>query len=142
MLWALEQAGFQTLLPAVVSSSGPLAFRRYQRGDALVAGPLARIPEPPASREETAPDILFAPCSAFDRSGQRIGYGRGFYDATLASLRARGEIVAIAVAFACQEVEDIPGDRHDQALDAVITEREILFCTAAGRALDATFVHR
>ena len=142
MLTALQSAGFTTLLPAVAGPAGPLAFRRYRLGDRLVAGPLADIPQPPLGHESVAPDVVFVPCAAFDRSGHRIGFGRGFYDATLAELRGRKTIIALAPAFSCQEVDEIPAEPHDQALDAVITEREVLFFTTTGKALDAAALHR
>jgi 5-formyltetrahydrofolate cyclo-ligase len=59
---------------------------------------------------------------AFDKDGYRLGYGGGFYDITLAALRAKGSLRAIGVAFAGQEVEALPREAHDQRLDAIVTE--------------------
>jgi 5-formyltetrahydrofolate cyclo-ligase len=63
---------------------------------------------------------------AFDRRGYRLGYGGGYYDRTLAALRAERAVTAIGIAFAAQEVSAVPHDRHDQPLDWVVTEREAI----------------
>jgi 5-formyltetrahydrofolate cyclo-ligase len=142
LLSALAAAGFRTLLPAVIGGVGSsLEFRSHRRGDPLAAGPLGAIPEPPISRPAVLPDVVFAPCAAFDRAGGRIGFGRGHYDATLAALRANKRILAVGLAFACQEVDDILLESHDERLDVVITERELLVCTQIGKTLDAVAFH-
>jgi 5-formyltetrahydrofolate cyclo-ligase len=64
---------------------------------------------------------------AFDRSGTRLGHGRGFYDRAIAVLHARGvRPVLVGVAFAAQEVADIPAEPHDVRMDIIVTERETL----------------
>ena len=72
--------------------------------------------------------MLFVPLAAFDRRGHRIGYGKGHYDRSLASLRARKRIRAVGVGFSVQEVLFIPSEPHDEPLDLVVTERDILLC--------------
>lgn len=141
LLAALDAEGFRTLLPAVVAPSSPLAFRTWRQGDPAALNDLG-IAEPLASLKTVDPDVLFVPCAAFDRSGHRIGFGCGYYDATLAALRARKSIIAIALAFACQEVEEVPAEAHDERLDAVVTEREFIPCAGIGKSLDAASLHR
>ena len=65
---------------------------------------------------------MIVPLLAFDARGYRLGYGGGFYDRTLAGLRARGPVLAVGFAFAAQEVDEVPTDEFDQRLDAVVTE--------------------
>jgi 5-formyltetrahydrofolate cyclo-ligase len=72
------------------------------------------------------PDILLVPLLAFDRSGHRIGYGAGYYDLTIAQLRARKPIAAVGIAFAAQEVETVPRTAFDAQLDLVLTESETI----------------
>ena len=72
------------------------------------------------------PEWLLVPVLAFDRSGRRLGYGGGFYDRTLAALRATRSRVAVGVAYAGQEVAQVPSDVFDQRLDAVVTERGLI----------------
>ena len=84
------------------------------------------IPEPPADAEVVSPDVLFVPLAVFDRRGHRIGYGAGFYDRTLAALRAQKSIVAVGVAYSAQEVLYVPNDDHDQSLDMIVTEKDTI----------------
>ena len=63
------------------------------------------------------PRLLIVPMLAFDRDGNRIGYGAGFYDRTLLHLRRTGEATAIGIAYAGQEVEHLPVGPHDERLD-------------------------
>jgi 5-formyltetrahydrofolate cyclo-ligase len=67
-------------------------------------------------------DIIFAPLVAFDRSGNRLGMGGGFYDATLQHLRnAAKKPLFFGLAFNQQEVETIPSQVWDYPLDGVFT---------------------
>ena len=116
----LHARGHALLLPVVVARERPLVFRRWRPGDALVRGNGAHVPLPTAPEGE--PDFLLVPLTAFDRSGYRLGEGAGYYDRTLAGLRARRPIRAVGVAFMVQEVERVPFDGHDQRLDGVLTE--------------------
>ena len=127
LLEALANAGIATALPVTVSRAAPLLFRLWKPGDPLVPGQM-RIPEPAAHLPECHPDILFIPLAAFDRRGYRIGYGAGHYDRALASLRANKPVLAVGIAYATQEVPEVPAEPHDQRLDFVLTERETISC--------------
>jgi 5-formyltetrahydrofolate cyclo-ligase len=63
---------------------------------------------------------------AFDRRGHRLGYGGGFYDRTIAGLRARRAVTAIGLAYAAQEVREVPDSAHDMQLDAIVTEQGVV----------------
>ncbi|MGR3586852.1 MAG: 5-formyltetrahydrofolate cyclo-ligase, partial [Pseudooceanicola nanhaiensis] len=63
---------------------------------------------------------------AFDRAGNRLGYGGGFYDRTLEGLRARGPVLALGFAYAAQEVGAVPVEATDAPLDMIVTEREVI----------------
>ena len=73
------------------------------------------------------PDLLFVPLACFDRRGHRIGYGAGYYDRSLAWLRAAKRIHAVGVAYGVCEVAAAPYEAHDQSLDAIVTEHETIF---------------
>ena len=86
------------------------------------------IREPLEDAPFVDPDLLFVPLACFDRRGHRIGYGAGFYDRTLAKLRALKPIHAAGAAYGVCEIAAVPYETHDQSLDAVVTEQEtILF---------------
>lgn len=115
--------GTRILLPVVVARAAPLAFRRWMPGDVLVPGGFGTsVPDPALPRED--PAIILVPLLAFDARGFRLGYGGGYYDRTIAALRASNRGVrAVGVAFACQEVEQVPVEGFDQGLDAIATEQ-------------------
>ena len=62
------------------------------------------------------------PLLAFDPFGYRIGYGAGFYDRTLAKLRASKKVLAVGYAFGVQEFPAVPHDDNDERLDWMVTE--------------------
>ena len=72
------------------------------------------------------PDILIVPLLAFDRNGHRIGYGAGYYDMTIARLRGMKPAIALGIAYAAQEIAEIPTTPRDARLDFVLTEREVI----------------
>ncbi len=124
---ALHAAGLVVGLPVTGRRGTALTFRRWTPDTAMVPGKMD-IPEPPADAEPVVPDLLFVPLAAFDRRGHRIGYGAGFYDRTLAALRSTKEVAAIGLAYAAQEVLFVPADDHDEALDMVVTEKDVIVC--------------
>lgn len=127
LLQALAGTGIATALPVTGPRGTPLVFRQWRYGDPTVKGKMG-ILEPLASAPEVDPDFLFVPLAAFDRSGHRIGYGAGYYDRSLEKLRAMKPICAVGVAFASQEIPKAPHEAHDQPLDYVLTERELIDC--------------
>jgi len=108
-------------LPVVVAAGQPLIFRRWASGEALEVG-IFGTRHPSASAAEITPSLVLVPLAGFDRSGHRLGYGGGFYDRTLAKLRAAGPVFAAGIAFSVQQVEMIPVEATDAPLDAIITE--------------------
>jgi 5-formyltetrahydrofolate cyclo-ligase len=129
LLRRLADAGVSLALPVVVGRGRPLVMRAWSLGAPLVAG-VWGIREPPADVPEVLPDILIVPLLAFDRSGQRIGYGAGYYDMTIARLRAIKPVTAIGIAFAAQEIAVVPATPRDARLDLVLTERGAIDCRA------------
>jgi 5-formyltetrahydrofolate cyclo-ligase len=120
-LLRLQAAGARIALPVAVGLHEPLRFRAYAPGDALEPD-ASRTPAPLAEAEPLEPDWLIVPLLAFDRRGWRLGQGGGYYDRTLAVLRARGRVWAVGLAYAGQDIPDVPREAHDQRLDAILTE--------------------
>ena len=125
LLRVLAQAGAKLALPVVAGRGKPLTMRAWAFGAPLASG-VWGIREPLPDADEVFPDILLMPLAAFDRSGNRIGYGAGYYDMTLARLRAMKPIVAIGMAFAAQQIDKVPATARDERLDLVLTEREVI----------------
>jgi 5-formyltetrahydrofolate cyclo-ligase len=92
------------------------------------------IMEPVAGTREWSPpprlDVILVPMVGFDRDGNRLGMGAGYYDRALRHRRDRSRVWRrprlVGVAFACQEVAGIEPSPWDVTLDLIITEREII----------------
>jgi len=126
----LAAAGARLALPVVAGAGRPLVMRGWAFGEPLTAG-VWGIRQPPPEAPVVAPDIMLVPLLAFDRFGHRIGYGAGYYDLTIAALRAGKPIIAAGIAFAAQEIAAVPATPRDARLDLVLTEREAIDCSAA-----------
>jgi 5-formyltetrahydrofolate cyclo-ligase len=120
-------SGAQLALPTIVGRGHPLRFGAWSFGEELARGQWG-IREPRPDAPAVDPDVLIVPLAAFDRRGYRIGYGAGYYDLTLNALRAMKPITAIGLAFAMQEIDAVPAQSYDAALDLVLTEREVIDC--------------
>jgi 5-formyltetrahydrofolate cyclo-ligase len=102
-----------------------LSFRLWQPGDVLVKGGFG-VREPGPDAPEVFPQALLVPLVAFDRRGGRIGYGKGHFDRAIAALERQHPILTVGLAYAVQEIEQVPIEPHDRLLDAVITESELI----------------
>ncbi|MDQ1899495.1 5-formyltetrahydrofolate cyclo-ligase [Paracoccus sp. WLY502] len=121
---AMEAHDGPLCLPVVTAKAVPLVFRRWQ-GEALVPGPFGTS-HPADSQPILFPQVLIVPLAGFDSQGNRIGYGGGYYDRTLQLLRETGQVHAIGLAFAVQELPAIPAEPFDQPLDLIVTDRETI----------------
>ena len=127
---ALIDAGYDLALPVVLGRGHPLAFRRYRPFDALMKG-LLDVMEPLPAAPIITPRILLVPLLAFDRQGNRLGYGGGQYGRTVALFRRESLIQAVGIAFAGQEMAAIPIGVTDAPLDWIVTEQEAFRCRTA-----------
>jgi 5-formyltetrahydrofolate cyclo-ligase len=118
-------AGAKLALPAIDGRGKPLIMRAYAIGDEFARGQWG-IREPKPEMPEVFPDLLLVPLAAFDRSGHRIGYGAGYYDMTINRLRSMKPVTAVGIAFAAQEIPQVPATERDARLDLVLTEREVI----------------
>ncbi|MCB8875170.1 5-formyltetrahydrofolate cyclo-ligase [Acidisoma silvae] len=120
LLIALAERGHPIGLPVTGKRGAPLIFRRWHPGDALLPGRFGTShPDGP----EVTPAILLMPLLGFDRAGNRLGYGGGFYDRSLAQLPGA---LRIGCAFAAQEMPLVPTGPFDQKLNAIVTEAGVL----------------
>ena len=129
LMRALADAGARLALPVVAGRGKPLVMRAYALGETLAAG-VWGIREPKPDAPEVLPDVVIVPLLVFARDGHRIGYGAGYYDMTIAGLRAKKTIHAVGIGFAAQEIASVPSTPRDARLDLVLTEREVIDCRA------------
>lgn len=128
--YILEHAlkrGAKCALPVVEKDCKILKFYEWSEQTSLVKGAFNVMQPDTQTAPELEPDIVIVPLLAFDLRGNRIGYGGGYYDATLADLRTRKpDIDAVGVCFAAQAVIfKLPTEDHDEKLDWVITPQKV-----------------
>lgn len=125
VLHALDAEGVTVGLPVVEQNTRELSFFRFFSTLPMSEGAFGIME--PQHYEQIRPDVIVVPVVGFDRAGHRLGYGKGYYDATLKTLHEQHHALhVIGVAFSTQEVDAIPPDRHDENLHVIITEKEII----------------
>lgn len=124
----LWQQRKQVYLPVLHPfSPGNLLFMRYTPETSLTLNKL-RIPEPPLDIRHLITldqiDVMMVPLVAFDRQGQRLGMGGGFYDRTLQNWKQHG-FLPVGLAHDCQLVDALPVAEWDVPLPAVLTPSKL-----------------
>jgi 5-formyltetrahydrofolate cyclo-ligase len=117
----LRERGSLTALPVVVAPKQPLIFREWHPGVRLAEGGLG-IPYPVGS-PEVIPEAVLLPMNGWDPQGYRLGYGAGFFDRTLASLRERP--VVIGISYEQARIATIHPQPWDIPVDYLVTERGV-----------------
>jgi 5-formyltetrahydrofolate cyclo-ligase len=117
--WA--EAGITVALPAVRGAGQPLEFRPWSPGAPMQEGAYG-IQEPLAGKVVT-PDLILVPTLGYTAQADRVGYGGGYYDRTLAALKAAGHaFTTIGIAWTCGLLDEAHApEPHDVRLDAVLT---------------------
>ncbi len=121
LLTSLSKNGVVCVLPVLETKAAPLLFREWHPGIEMHRASFGMM-EPTEKSPQRMPSVVLAPLLAFDAEGFRIGYGGGYYDRTLAALRAAGPVTVIGVGYEAQEVAEVPRDHFDQPLDWIVTE--------------------
>ena len=120
---ALAKDGIAVVLPVVTGKGEPLVFRLFEVDRALTPGPHG-ILQPPGDAPERRPDIVVCPLlAAREADGARLGMGGGYYDRTLAKLRAEGEVVVVGYGYGDQLTDRFPVGPKDEPLDWFVSER-------------------
>ncbi|MEZ5793236.1 5-formyltetrahydrofolate cyclo-ligase [Albidovulum sp.] len=125
----LHAAGVIVALPIVETKAAPLTFRRWTPETKMVRGDW-NIPVPPPDAPEVRPDIALAPLVGWTAEGYRLGYGGGYFDRTLASLKPRPFVIGIG--FEAARLPTIFPQPHDIPLDLILTETGVRSERAAG----------
>lgn len=111
------------LLPCVQGDD--LVLRQYTGPECMVSGEQFGIGEPTGAEwtDLEAVELIAVPGVAFDRKGNRMGRGRGFYDRLL---KSTPRAVKIGLAYDFQMMDAIPTEPHDVRMDAVACESELI----------------
>lgn len=120
-LWTL---GKKVYLPVLHPfCAGHLLFLQYRPDSILVQNKFG-IFEPQLRLQDVLPlaelEIIFTPLVAFDRQGQRLGMGGGFYDRTLANWQQK-HFIPVGLAHQCQQVDALPVESWDMPLFKILS---------------------
>lgn len=115
----LQNLGLVVAYPYAMAN-GTMRFHKY-----VGAFAYDDLGIPTATGDAVTPTVFFVPLVAFDRNGNRLGYGKGYYDKALAKLAA---IRTIGLAYSWQEIAALPTAKHDVPLHEIWTERESIQC--------------
>ena len=140
LLAQLLRGGAQLYLPRVVPSGGAsaahpqLELRQVPNLERDFSPGALGISEPnpatcPLLSDAEGPrsslDVIFVPGCGFDAAGNRLGYGKGFYDRLLAEMPGGAKTKKVGLAFTFQLAQAVPAEAHDVPMDAIITENGI-----------------
>lgn len=119
-LWA---QGKQVYLPVLHPfKPNHLLFLRYLPDTPMCQNKFG-IWEPKLNVQNVLPldelDILFTPLVAFDKQGNRLGMGGGFYDRTLQNWQ-NSSFIPVGLAHQCQQVEQLPTEAWDVPLHQIL----------------------
>lgn len=122
ILPAIADAAATLALPHHADRAGPMAFRLWSPGNALTKGPWGTL-QPADDTHAALPTLILCPLVGFDRRGGRIGQGGGHYDRYFA---AHPDAIRIGIGWTVQEIDAVPTEPTDMALDAIWTEQELM----------------
>ncbi|MEW6053058.1 MAG: 5-formyltetrahydrofolate cyclo-ligase [Nitrospirota bacterium] len=127
LLKASMADGKKVLLPKVDRDGHTLKLYEIRDMKELQAGFMG-IPEPSPSDNRLASidevDVVVIPGAAFDYSGNRLGYGEGYYDILLSG--KKGKVTIIALAYEEQIVDALPAEDHDVKVDIIVTDKRVI----------------
>ncbi len=116
--------GKKVFFPKV--SGSDLQFFQIETTQDMLPGAFGVLePASSAAAATQAFDLMIVPGIAFDLAGNRLGYGKGYYDRWLATRRP---LVTVGLAFELQIVRNLPAETHDQQLDFIATETRFIPC--------------
>lgn len=129
LIQTLWQLGKTVYLPVMHPfAAGYLLFIEYTR-DTLLYPNRFGIPEPLLQCYKICPiqqlQLIFTPLVAFDKTGNRLGMGGGFYDRTLSQLGNQSRQTVVGLAHNCQQVESVPVQPWDIPMQTIVTPNQI-----------------
>ncbi len=121
--WSQEE-GYRVSLPVVTTPDGPLEFRLWDPQAPMQKGAYGILE--PVGEPAPLPDIILVPTLGYTRQGDRIGYGKGYYDRTLAAMKTQKHpYISIGIAWATGDLskEAHTPAPHDVRLDSILTDK-------------------
>ena len=119
------KSGKTVCLPVIEKKNSPLIFRVLNHKTKMIKGEM-NLMEPNEDSITVIPDLILVPCLAFDKTGNRLGYGGGYYDMTINDLKKKFyNLSLVIVAFSDQEVKSVNVNENDQKLDYILTEKKL-----------------
>lgn len=119
--------GKRAILPKVDKGRHGLRLYEIKSLDELVAGFMG-IPEPFQTEKKEIPldkiDLVIIPGAGYDYSGNRLGYGGGYYDILLSGRKKNMPIIALA--YEEQLIDAIPAEKHDVKVDMIVTDLRVI----------------
>ncbi len=128
-----RKRGLPIAFPRCDKETNTMQFYILPDGEKLVPGAYG-IPEPPEGAPICRPDrraLCLVPALSFDMSGNRIGYGKGYYDRYLASFPG----VTVGAVYASMLLKSVPTEAHDLPVDWLCTERGFYRCKPAEKTV-------
>lgn len=128
-LAALCRGSDKRLFLPIMGNDKTLSFAPWH-ADTLLLRNSYGIDEPPATAariEAGELDIIFLPLVGWDRQGNRLGMGGGYYDRSLAAVKGP---LLVGLGYSAQELPEVPHDQWDVRLDIVVTEDRLHYCRA------------
>ena len=122
----IRELGKILCLPVIISNNEPLAFKVWNENSQLIEGKLRVVV--PVTDEILEPDVVLCPMLSFDVNGYRLGYGGGFYDRTIESLKKKKRVFTLGCAYSQQLVSNkLPVGKYDKPVDAIVTENGLTY---------------
>ena len=129
------EAGKRVAIP--YCENGEIELFELNQLDELSPGVMGVLEPKPELRgdverkvDPSALDMIIVPGLAFDRQGNRLGYGKGYYDKLLH--RVGSSVMKAGVCFECQLFDEVPALPHDVRMDAIVTEKAAYVVAAQG----------
>lgn len=120
----LEKRGYTCVMPRMIDKDTPLEFVEWHDGIDMVEDNY-KIPAPNSDKTHI-PDAIIATFVAFDENMDRIGFGAGMYDKTIAAIQKQSHpVFMIGVGYEFQKVDNIPTEGTDIGMDMVITDEDV-----------------
>lgn len=120
----VDEEGLAVSLPVIATPNAPLQFHLWNTDTPMEKGDYGIME--PQSEPAPLPDLILVPTLGYTRQGDRVGYGKGYYDRTLAALKSQGHsFTTIGIAWACGDLSGQPYTPapHDVKLDAILTDK-------------------